>query len=86
MADTAHHKDPSNSWLIFFFICFAFILVGIVIFFARDINKQPESQAPAGGAHGGMILPQDQQHMYQIRVVDNKSEPKTAQLELVATA
>ncbi len=67
MTETAH-KDPSSNWLIFFFICFALVLLGIVIFFARDINKEPETK-PAGGAHGGMILPQDKQHMYQIRIV-----------------
>jgi uncharacterized membrane protein len=51
------HSDPSSKWLIFFFICFAFVMLGIVIFFARDINTQQPS-APAGG-HGGMILPGD---------------------------
>jgi hypothetical protein len=61
------HKDPSHRWLIFFFICFAFILIGIVVFFAHDINK--ETAQPASGAHGGMILPQDTQHMYQSRIV-----------------
>lgn len=52
------HVDPSNRWLYFFFICFALILLGIVIFFARDINSQPDIAPPAGG-HGGMLLPQD---------------------------
>ena len=67
MTETGH-KDPSQRWLIFFFICFALVLIGIVVFFARDINKEPEVK-PSGGAHGGMILPQDKQHMYQIRIV-----------------
>ena len=66
MTETAH-KDPIYNWLIFFFICFAFVLIGIVVFFARDINKEPDVKP--GGAHGGMILPQDQQHMYQLRIV-----------------
>jgi hypothetical protein len=51
------HSDASAKWLFFFFVCFAIVLLGIVIFFARDVNTQ---QAPApGGGHGGMILPQD---------------------------
>ena len=66
MAET-EHKDPSGRWLIFFFVCFAFILIGIVVFFAHDINKEQVSQP--SGAHGGMILPQDAQHMYQMRIV-----------------
>lgn len=65
----SEHQDPSNRWLIFFFVCFVLVLLGIVVFFARDINKQPEVNPNAGGAHGGMILPQDKEHMYQIRVV-----------------
>ena len=52
------HSDASSKWLVFFFVCFAIVLLGIVIFFARDYNSQ-QSQAPSSGGHGGMILPQD---------------------------
>lgn len=60
MTETTH-KDPSNGWLIFFFVCFALVLIGIVAFFARDINSEPEVK-PASGGHGGMLLPQDGQY------------------------
>jgi len=50
----SEHQDPSNRWLIFFFVCFALILIGIVVFFARDVNKEPEVKPASGGAHGGM--------------------------------
>jgi hypothetical protein len=65
---TSEHKDPSNLLLIFFFVCFAIILLGIVIFFARDINKDSELK-PGSEGHGSMILPQDKEHMYQSRFV-----------------
>ena len=73
MAEVAHteHKDPSWSWLIFFFVCFALIMIGIVVFFARDINKEPEVKV-APGAHGGMILPSDgkyESHILISRIV-----------------
>jgi hypothetical protein len=52
------HSDASTKWLVFFFVCFAFVLLGIVIFFARPFDSQQSQPAPSGG-HGGMILPQD---------------------------
>jgi len=64
----SEHQDPSSRWLIFFFVCFAIVLIGIVVFFARDINKDTETPG-SSGTHGGMILPQDSQHMYQNRIV-----------------
>lgn len=50
------HNDPSNGWLIFFFVCFAFVLLGIVLFFARDINSETPSK-PSAGEHSSMALP-----------------------------
>jgi uncharacterized membrane protein len=55
------HVDPSQRWLFFFFICFALVMLGIVLFFARDINMQP-ANAPASGGHSGMISPQDKNY------------------------
>jgi hypothetical protein len=52
------HADPSSKWLFFFFVCFGIVMLGIVLFFARDINTQP-AVAPGSGGHGGMILPID---------------------------
>jgi uncharacterized membrane protein len=49
----SEHQDPSKRWLIFFFVCFALVLIGIVVFFARDINNEPEVKPAAGSAHGG---------------------------------
>jgi hypothetical protein len=68
MAEAAHgeHKDPSFTWLIFFFVCFALVMIGIVVFFARDINKEPEIKAAP--AHGGMILPNDGKYAPHIQV------------------
>ncbi len=70
MAETTHeeHKDPSFTWLIFFFVCFSLIMIGIVIFFARDINKEPQVKVQPGGAHGGMILPSDGQYESHVQV------------------
>jgi hypothetical protein len=51
------HKDPSSSWLIFFFVCFALVLLGIVFFFARDINSETPSK-PSAGEHGSMLFPE----------------------------
>jgi len=65
MSETAH-KDPSSNWLIFFFVCFALVMLGIVIFFARDINKEQPAK-PAGG-HGGMILPIDGQYAPHVEI------------------
>jgi hypothetical protein len=58
----SEHKDSSRSWLIFFFVCFALTLIGIVVFFARDINK--ESQPASTGSHSSMILPSDKKQMH----------------------
>lgn len=66
MTDTAH-RDPSFNWLIFFFVCFALVMIGIVVFFARDINKEPEFKAAPGG-HGSMILPNDGKYESHIQV------------------
>ena len=63
MTETAH-KDPASNWLIFFFVCFALIMLGIVIFFARDINK--EEPLKAAPAHGGMIMPTDDKYAPRI--------------------
>jgi len=52
----AHHKDPSQGWLIFFFVCFGIVLLGIVIFFARDVNNQGDAPAESGGHHGMIIV------------------------------
>lgn len=68
MAEPAHeeHKDPSVNWLIFFFVVFALIMLGIVVFFARDINKEtPVKVAPA---HGGMLLPTDGKYAPPVQV------------------
>ena len=59
------HRDPSNGWLIFFFVCFAIVLIGIAVFFARDINKEPAPDA----AKGSMILPHDLLHIYHSHIV-----------------
>jgi hypothetical protein len=50
------HRDTSHAWLYFFFICFGLIQLGIVIFFARNVNDQP--QPSSGGGHS-IILPAD---------------------------
>lgn len=72
MAEAVHehkeHKDPSWNWLIFFFVVFALIMIGIVIFFARDINKEPEDKVAPGGGHGGMILPIDGKYAPHIQI------------------
>ena len=70
MAQAAHeeHKDPSFTWLIFFFVCFALVMIGIVVFFARDINKESEVKVAPGGAHGGMILPSDGKYESHIQL------------------
>ncbi|HEY9679579.1 MAG TPA: hypothetical protein V6C76_16340 [Drouetiella sp.] len=53
------HKDPSQTWLIFFFVCFT-VTVGMIGLWAalayRVDNDQPK---PGGGGHGGhgMIQP-----------------------------
>ena len=58
---TETHSKANEYWLMFFFVCFVIVLVGIglVAAFTYDVNA-PE-KAPAGGGHG-MILPQDQAH------------------------
>ena len=58
MAEGAHHKDPAQGWLVFFFVCFGIVLLGIVIFFARDVNDQSNAPAESGG-HKSMIIAQD---------------------------
>lgn len=55
---TEKHSDASSKWLVFFFVCFAIVMLGIVIFFARPFDSQ-QAQPPSSGGHGGMILPQD---------------------------
>jgi hypothetical protein len=65
MADTKEaegkHKDPSSSWLVFFFCCFAMVLLGIVFLFARDINSEtPTKTSPA--EHGSMLFPGQSGH------------------------
>lgn len=52
------HSDTSKNWLIFFFICFFFTVLGIGLWarFFYDVNA-PEPEAVGG--HGGMILPVD---------------------------
>ncbi len=67
MTESAH-KDPSSNWLIFFFVCFALVMLGIVIFFARDINKEQQNKPAPGGAHGGMILPTDGHYAPYIQI------------------
>ena len=53
------HKDPSSRWLVFFFCCFAMVMLGIVLLFARDINSEiPANSAPA--EHGSMRVPNTQ--------------------------
>jgi len=69
MAETTEiegkHNDPSSGWLVFFFVCFAIVLLGIVVFFARDINSEnPSNTAPA--EHGSMLMPQKHAH-FQVR-------------------
>jgi hypothetical protein len=56
VAEGAHHKDPAQGWLIFFFVCFGIVLLGIVIFFARDVNDQSNAPAESGGHHGMIIV------------------------------
>jgi hypothetical protein len=53
------HKDPSQTWLIFFFVCFT-ITVGMIGLWACFSYKVDDATAPAGGGgHGhGMILPE----------------------------
>ncbi len=54
----AHHSNPAAKWLFFFFCCFGTILLGIVIFFARDVNTQNDAdKANSGGGHHSMVLP-----------------------------
>jgi hypothetical protein len=70
MAEAAHtteHKDPSFRWLIFFFVCFALVMIGIVVFFARDINNESEVKVAPGG-HGSMILPMDGQYAPHVQI------------------
>lgn len=54
------HKDPSQTWLIFFFVCFT-LTVGLIGVWAAFAYKVDDGQPPAGGAHGGghgMIAPE----------------------------
>ncbi len=61
------HKDPSNGWLIFFFVCFAFVLLGIVMLFARDVNSETPVK-PSPGEHGSMLLPGQSGHSFSMRL------------------
>ncbi len=55
------HSDASKGWLTFFFVCFILVMaIGLVAVFTYNVNA-PETK-PAGGGHGGMILPQDGQY------------------------
>jgi len=57
------HHDTSHNWLYFFFIVFGLIQLGIVMFFARNVNDQP---APSSGGGHSMILPAQMDfHGYQ---------------------
>jgi hypothetical protein len=49
------HHDTSQNWLVFFFICFGIVLLGIVALFARNVNDEP--QKPSSGGGHSMILP-----------------------------
>ncbi len=57
------HKDPSQTWLIFFFVCFT-LVVGMIGLWALLAYHVDDGTAPAGGGgHGhGMILPHQIPH------------------------
>ena len=46
------HKDPSKTWLTFFFVCFASIVlaIGVWAMCCYDVNKVETVEA-AGGHH-----------------------------------
>ena len=54
----ATHKDTSKGWLIFFFICFALVVLAIGLFAAFTYKVNAPEPHPSG-EHSGMILPQD---------------------------
>jgi len=60
------HHDTSQAWLYFFFVCFAIILLGIVIFFARNVNDQP--QPTSGGGHSMIRLEDLDLHGNRVRI------------------
>ena len=60
MAETSQF-DWSKFFLVFFFFCFVIVMtIGAVAIKTYDVNA-PEPK-PSGGAHGGMLLPQDGQY------------------------
>lgn len=57
MSESAHH-DTSHNWLIFFFVCFGMVMLGIGIWAATNYKVDAVDQAEPAGGHG-MILPMD---------------------------
>lgn len=59
MSDS-EHKDSSQDWLTFFFVCFAITVLGIGLFavYLHMNASDEEGAAEPSGAHG-MIIPTD---------------------------
>jgi hypothetical protein len=51
------HSDPSQKWLIFFFVCFTLTVGMIGLWAAVSYRVDDSVPAPAGGGGHGMILP-----------------------------
>jgi hypothetical protein len=48
----SEHKDPSRTWLVFFFVCFIVSVVGIGVWASMCYNVNAPEPAATGG-HGG---------------------------------
>ena len=57
------HKDPSQTWLIFFFVCFT-VTVGAIGLWACFSYKVDDGAAAPPAGHHGMILPEQIPHPY----------------------
>jgi len=51
------HKDPSQTWLIFFFVCFTVTVGAIGLWACFSYHVDDGTVAPPAGHHG-MILPE----------------------------
>jgi hypothetical protein len=58
---TETHSKANEIWLIFFFICFVIVLVGIGLLAVCTYNVNAPEGKPAAGEHG-MLLPQQHAH------------------------
>lgn len=55
------HSDVSGAWLIFFFVCFGIVVLGIGVYTAINSSTNPPETKPSGG-HSRLTLPQNDPH------------------------